>query len=575
MIDGKLKDSKISLLSMCGKDWMFLTLLLSLSSFLIFKNLGDLYLTLDEYDYAMLGKNILSFGLPTIWDGKNFIGPESHAMYGLWGQQAWVSFYLIALSYLCFGFTSFATRVPFALSGLFSILLLYPLSLRITQSIKTARVASLLFAFSVPCLIYMRTGRYMGLTFLLSILCVWFYLDLIESKKWAIWNFAISLTVYFHTFFPQMVGLAIGVVAHLLVCEWRNKKLRKDVFKSFVISFLFTFPWFILIGFPCQLKLTKVLSGMIGADYTINPGLLFRIKNIFGFMAQINTYIFPFALILVVGILYFCSRKSFDLKINRRYIFLLLSVVVGTILFMSSGAIPMQNYISGALPILFILLSICLCYIYSYTHVLASILLALTLFSNVAHVSIWYPVGVALNTLKRNAISEQNNPYFVRVDSQVNHSRRMQFLVANYLEEILTDFNGPQRAIVQYLLDHGSPEQTVLISHEANAIIFFTNMKLVENIPALEPIDWIIPRGDRKFKAHSFYPSKKSDYLEQDSYVRNLIKKEALYRKIVLPVNDPGTENSYEIQCHRFSNYCDNDCKQVTLYQFVGERPEI
>ena len=571
LYDSKLKSLEGSIWNTCRKDWIFLTLLLLLSSFFVFKNLGNLYLILDEYDYAVLGKNILKFGFPTVWDGKNFIGPESHSICYLWGQQVWISFYLIAISYLCFGFTPLATRIPFAVSGLISVLLLYLLTLRITKSRKTARVASLLFTLSVSCLIYMRTGRYMALTFLMSILCIWFYLDLIEARKGSLWKFTTLLVAYFHVFYPQMIGFAIGIIVHLFICERRNKELRKSLIKSFSITFFLTFPWFALIGYPCRLKLTETLSGMIGTDYAINPGLLFMARNIFGFLAQINTYIFPFALIIVVGGIFFFLRKPFDPRMNRKYVLLLISVVLCTILFMTTSPIPMQNYISGTLPILFILLAVCFYYLYSYKHVLASVLLVVTILSNVVNISIWYPVEFILNSLKKNVSSVQGNPYFARVDTQVNQSKRVQCLMYNFLSEILTDFNGPQRAIVQYLLDNGSSNQTVLMAHEANAITFFTEMKLVKNIPFLKPPDWIIPRGEYKFKAHSFYSSKRFDCFSQDEYVRNIIKEKKLYRRIMLPIYDPGTENSYEIQCHRFSNYRKNDCMQVTLYQFIGE----
>jgi len=570
--DGTLKSSEGIFWSLWSRDWIYLTLLLLVSSFLIFKNLGNLYLILDEYDYAVLGKNILQFGFPTIWDGKNFIGPESHSAYHLWGQQVWLSFYLIAISYFYFGFTPLATRIPFALSGLITVFLLYALTFRITQSRRTARGASLLFALSVPCVIYMRTGRYMALTFLLSIVCIWFYLDLIESKKGSLWKFTISLIAYFHTFFPQMVGLVMGVVLHLFVCERRNRALRKNVFKSFCITVIFTFPWFALIGYPCQIKLVQTLSAMSGStEYSINPGLLFRVKNVFAFLAQINTYIFPFALIVVVGVLYFFSKRSFDQRINRRYIFLIISIVFCSLVLMTGSAIPMQNYISGILPLLFVLLSLCFYYLYTSKHILTSVLLIVTLFSNIVHISLWYLGGSILTSLKTHATQLCKAPYFTRVENQINNSRKMRFLVADFLGEILTDFNGPQRAIVHHLLEYGSPNQTVLIAHEANAIIFFTNMKLVENIPSLYFPDWIIPRGEYPFRAHSFYLPEVSADHSQDDYVRSVIERDDLYRKIVLPVNDSGTENSYEIQCHRFSNDGDSNCRHVTLYQFVGE----
>lgn len=570
-----MKSSNENIWNICRKDPTFLIVLLLVSLFLIFHNLGNLYFILDEYDYAVLGKNTLKYGFPTMWDGKNFVAPESHSIYYLWGQQAWLSFYLIAISYFFFGFTSLATRIPFAISGLISIFILYALTLRITWSRKTARVASLLFVLSVPSLIYMRTGRYMALTFLLSILCIWFYLDLIESKKGSFWKFTATLIAYFHTFFPQMVGLAIGIIVHLFLTERGNKKLTKDIFKSFIITFLFTFPWFALIGYPVRLKMIKLLSEMIGnPDYSTYPGLSFMMKNVFAFLAQINTYIFPFLVIIIAFITHLFSKKLFRLGINQKYILLLVLIFIFSVLLMSTSPIPMQNYISGTIPILFLLLSVCFRYLYSCNSVLASTLLMLVLFSNILHVSIWYPVGFALN-LSKSTTDIQNNSYFRQVESQVRRSKKIESLVFNYLGENLTDFNGPQRAIVNHLLDHGNSDQTVLIAHEGNAIAFYTNMKLVDDISLLNFPDWIIPRGRYKLKVRSFYPTKKPGWIKQEEHVRSLIRNKNLYRKIVLPVNDRGTENSYEIQVHHFSNYDCKGCQQVTLYKFVGEKSEM
>ncbi len=100
-------------------------------------------------------------------------------------------------------------------------------------------------------------------------------------------------------------------------------------------------------------------------------------------------------------------------------------------------------------------------------------------------------------------------------------------------------------------------------------------MTLVTTILFVNLPDWIIPRGEYKFREHSFLYQEKADYFTMDEYVRTIIKDRSPYRKIVLPVCDPGTENSYEIQVHRFSNSYDPDCTQVTLYQFVGAKARI
>jgi len=51
---------------------LFLLFLLA-CIFFLFMNLGNIYLWHDEASTALVGKNILKFGIPKAYDGKNYL----------------------------------------------------------------------------------------------------------------------------------------------------------------------------------------------------------------------------------------------------------------------------------------------------------------------------------------------------------------------------------------------------------------------------------------------------------------------------------------------------------------------
>jgi hypothetical protein len=86
------------------------------------------------------------------------------------------------------------------------------------------------------------------------------------------------------------------------------------------------------------------------------------------------------------------------------------------------------------------------------------------------------------------------------------------------------------------------------MGHEANAIIFYTDMTRVVKIPFVEPPDWIIPRNNSSFGVSGVEGETKK---QLNAYVWNYIK-ENNYEKIVLDAPDVRSENTYDIQIHNF-----------------------
>lgn len=75
------------------KHRSFLIFILFLGSILIFPNLGSMYLYIDEVGTAMLAKNVLKYGYPTAWDGKNLIAQQEEGEFNrdhIWTLHPWL-----------------------------------------------------------------------------------------------------------------------------------------------------------------------------------------------------------------------------------------------------------------------------------------------------------------------------------------------------------------------------------------------------------------------------------------------------------------------------------------------------
>jgi 4-amino-4-deoxy-L-arabinose transferase-like glycosyltransferase len=189
---------------------IFLYCVVIIVSFLLFFNLGNQYLWQDEADCAVLGVNILRYGFPRCFDGKNLV--PSDVGYGknyLWIFLPWLQNYLAAASFALLGKPSpcaqglgkynFTARFPFALLGLGSILLTYLLALRLFGNRRIAQISILLLSLSIPYLLHIRQCRYYAPVIFFTLWSLIAYLRFIEGHKTAAFEFVVSSTLLFHS----------------------------------------------------------------------------------------------------------------------------------------------------------------------------------------------------------------------------------------------------------------------------------------------------------------------------------------------------------------------------------------
>ncbi len=352
--------------------------LIVLSAVLIFPRLGENVLQVDEGSDSFYSLAILEHGYPATQYGLNEFG-HSIAIDGIWKQQPWFPFYVRAVSFYVFGQNSFAARFPSALIGVLSVPLLYFLSLKVLGSKKEAAIATLLFICSVPLLLYFRTARYIAFQVPFTLLIIWFYLQMLEQKKWSTVGFIVSSVLLFHTMYVACSGVLSGVILQLLFFE-RNKNRAKQFFFPFLIIFFLTAPWILYI-FPVLEKVNNYYANATGIPYKIDiPSL---IKRFFAFFFQINNYIFPLIFLLFTPKKFY--QKSFLLK--HKELVLVAIVIISTIGVSTLNFIPSQQYIAGILPLFYILTARTICLLRSIQKpAIMTIIIGLLAFSNVIHV---------------------------------------------------------------------------------------------------------------------------------------------------------------------------------------------
>src|ERR1700689_4282048 len=100
-----------------------LSLILAAIAAVYFCKLGHPLLWADEADTGILARNVLRFGTPTAFDGRNISLADDGAQLNrtlLSKKIPWVQYYVGALSLAVFGNDTGGLRVLFALCGLLS-----------------------------------------------------------------------------------------------------------------------------------------------------------------------------------------------------------------------------------------------------------------------------------------------------------------------------------------------------------------------------------------------------------------------------------------------------------------------
>lgn len=200
-------------------------ILAALAGLLMLWGLSDKYLWQDEAATAVLATRMLRFGKPLAYDGVNLVTIDYFATEDLntiaqrsadpkaavdyyvrrgdfkrdttWKWQPWGQFIVAAGSIGLLGPTTLAARLPFALAGVATVLLLYRLVRRYSGSSKMAAISAMLLLANAYWILHCRQCRYYSVSSLLLVLTLFAYLRWQDGARWGRTRFVLAAWCWF------------------------------------------------------------------------------------------------------------------------------------------------------------------------------------------------------------------------------------------------------------------------------------------------------------------------------------------------------------------------------------------
>jgi len=258
-------------------------------------------------------------------------------------------------------------------------------------------------------------------------------------------------------------------------------------------------------------------------------------KHLAGYLFQINNYIFPF---ILLPVLFLKHLKPFKLQIQ------LLLICTGTLLIASTPhSIPLQQYISAAFPLLYILLAMILTLFIRKNFWAPTLLAGTLIFTNLLHIGPLFPLKYFMS--KQAIATRDQSPYLSYAVDTFLREVRLSSIFHEYFYQISHPYHGPLDKIVEFFKTHGNARQTCYIDNEPESLAFYTGMKMIANeaLNNNNPPDWIVLRGDQRMLDDGSTPVKRT--------LKTIIASNS-YRKTPLSAPAIRNNNSYDIQLHRF-----------------------
>ncbi len=552
------------------EDKYFLSVLTFFGAFLYFFNIDNYYLGLDQADYLIHAVHILEYGVPYILGDTPPFFDSRFTVDGVWGYHPWLGMYLIASSIAIFGKTTLGGVFPAAVSGLLSILAIYYLAHLIHKNIHISRLSAIFFTFSVPYILYMRTSRYFGPSILLGILTLIFFIRLWQNNEERIYLFCISSILLFYSMYSQFFGLFAGFTLFCAIAI-RNKNFYRKLLISYCIIAGFTLPWFLKYFLPVKKKVKEYYSNYFDKSYEKNTGT--TIEFIVGYLSQINSYIFPITLVIIVWLFKkFSSRFEFEWNKFKT----LFGLCVGcSILVATLHTIPLFNYILGTVSIWVILLAEIVYKLSKVNLLVGSSTAAILLLTNWFHIAPWFLYDQIIfpkSFAQKLNLKVLSSGLLKRWDKSIRDNNIPNYLLWKYAKELNGNYNGALKDVANYIKLHGSPDDTFVIAHEGDSLSFYTGLNWGNIYPFKTPPKWIIPRHNRMYSFRG-KQSSMEEKIKATEYVNDYLKSHA-YKKINLKSCDTGYANSYNISNHNFKS-CYGYFSKTVIYEYLGNKAII
>jgi len=476
-------------------------LLVAAAAVLMLANLGNMYLWQDEAETALLSQRLGMYGLPLAFDGRNLIrqAPQDvqYTDEYVWVYHPWLPFYWTNLSFALLGPTTFAARLPYALAGLATVLLLY---VSVRHHFRDGRVAMLAAVFLLLCIpfaLHVRQCKYFPFAALFTVATADAYLRVREENKagFAMPYFILSGFCLFQSNFGAFVPLLTAVVLHLLLSVACGETLRsrwaevRRLAPALALLALLALPWAVYLQTWARGQFAFDIYRFVGhlAHYTV----------------YLTGWVFPWPLLLVFIYLYLWKKHHLcsDARAARAVNLYILTVLT-TVLFLSESFIWMYfGYIVQLVPLLMTLLALVVLHILDRSRWVGYTLIVLLVATNALHL-VPYVVPV-VRAFQWASLAPRR--YLAETDALIATAGRLRFDLANYIYELSHDYDGPDEGIVLYLAENAQSGDMVVTNYGELPIAFYTGLDIAGGLSGyrlekVERPEWVIDRRDGPYR---------------------------------------------------------------------------
>ncbi len=222
----------------------------------------------DEAETALFAKNILRFGIPYGWDGVNIMGLYNGTVLNhklINTTTPWAQYYFSAVSFIFFGPSTTAARLPFVIVSIIGVIVLFYLARTLTASSRVALMAVFILATSIPFILYSYQSRYYALATLASLLVLASFLHMARGSK-NIVLLSIASIVFFHSHYLAFVAFFAAATVSLIFLKPAIKGLFTTILVASAIIALFTLPWFFWAK-------PGINQGFVLGNFNLNNGI--------------------------------------------------------------------------------------------------------------------------------------------------------------------------------------------------------------------------------------------------------------------------------------------------------------
>ncbi len=475
----------------------FALVLVVAAAVVLLTNLGNVYLWQDEAETALLSQRLGRYGLPLAFDGRNLIrqAPKDvqYTADYVWVYHPWLPFYLTALSFHFLGPTTFAARLPYALAGLSTVLLLYFSLRHHFRDRRVAMLGSTILLLCVPFLLHARQCKYFPFAALFAVAALDGYLRMNEesSSDWVLPYFILSGFCLFQSNFGAFLPLMAAVGLHFLLTRPGRAAIRRMVLAVGMMA-LFVLPWVIFLQTWARGRFVFDVYRFVG--------------HLVHYIVYVTGWVLPLPMLLLLVYWYIRDWRprsllyvgSGEASVVNPFIL----VIVISIVFLSVTFIWMYfSYIVQLVPLLATLLAILVLKVMDRSRLLGYALIVLLLATNLLHL---FPYAFPLVQRFRWA-SLAPRPYLAETDALIATAGRFRLDLVDYAYELTHDYDGPNEGIVLFLRENAKVGDMVLANYGELPIAFYLNLDFAGGLSgyrleSAEQPEWVINRRDGPYR---------------------------------------------------------------------------